>query len=751
MIIDTILNDAEIVETNNSSAREMRISDNAAQIFFKMFTKNTYSNPIGSIVREITSNCFDSHIEANVVKPILLRRGTDSHTRMEYISFIDFGVGMSPDRIKNVYEVLFTSTKQNDNTQIGGFGLGSKSCLAYYRQVGDRVTEQDNSFFVITIYDSKKYTYCIYEGPKTPLINLMHVEECLEGNGTEVRIPVLGKDMYKFETEIVKQLYYFDSIIFEGFENYKITNEFNVLRGKNFVYRGSHYSDTMHICLGKVAYPINYDVLELDSSNYSLPIAIKLEIGDVNVITSREAIDYSEATIKLLVKKMNEAKAEIETLISAQYDNVVTLKDYFNYKANFGKLYLPNNMEMDFGNLYKIANIKLNNFVHGDIPMISDRLMFNNLYRTTLYGKKVGDRNKGIYFDGAYSQLGQDNLYLTGNAYRRKVLKHQYIRSKHETNYLISANPYSKTVNSFAEIFNVERSELSRTDDQGDVQMSEMYIKMLAMVEAYQEIVEEQIPKYEDIVVPETFKTTRLYSVDKENITISMVYRYDVVNRVTMKFTELAKFKGTIIYTDFEKINILKRASDVFEDLFSPRTEVTRSYDKRSGFYDSKNKAKVMFIMVSKANMKRLKQLRDICDVDDIYSRLFYRKADLVQNSYHIGRIFVQYSSLDPFYRSEDFKSIFPEIGAKLTELTNFLHLNQTKQLFKTTSELTLERFFKIDKDKQPAKIMKYFKTITKIDEICKKYSHIFQFINIPNNYGSNPEFSKFIKSIIKI
>ena len=77
-----------------------------------MFTKNIYSNPIGMVVREITSNCYDSHTEAKVNSPVVIRKTFDKLDNSHYISFIDYGVGMSPDRVENIYGVYFKSTKR---------------------------------------------------------------------------------------------------------------------------------------------------------------------------------------------------------------------------------------------------------------------------------------------------------------------------------------------------------------------------------------------------------------------------------------------------------------------------------------------------------------------------------------------------------------------------------------------------------------------------------------------------------------
>ena len=86
---------------STSTERRMTLSKDAENMVFQMFTKNVYSNPIGTIVREITSNCFDSHVEAGVDSPVVIRKFKQDDTT--YIAFIDYGVGMSPDRIYNIY------------------------------------------------------------------------------------------------------------------------------------------------------------------------------------------------------------------------------------------------------------------------------------------------------------------------------------------------------------------------------------------------------------------------------------------------------------------------------------------------------------------------------------------------------------------------------------------------------------------------------------------------------------------------
>lgn len=100
---------------------EASIDESSMTFLFEMMSKSLYSNPIGSIVREITSNCFDSHKEANIDKAVIIDYKTDDEGN--YISFQDFGVGLSTDRMQNIYMKYFSSTKRGDNNLIGGFGL----------------------------------------------------------------------------------------------------------------------------------------------------------------------------------------------------------------------------------------------------------------------------------------------------------------------------------------------------------------------------------------------------------------------------------------------------------------------------------------------------------------------------------------------------------------------------------------------------------------------------------------------------
>jgi len=215
----------------NAKISSMRLSKDAEAKIFEMFTNNIYSDPIGTVVREITSNCFDAHAEQEritgkkVEKPVILKLHEDTLSNKWFLSFIDFGVGMSPDRVENIYGVYFESTKTDNNEEIGGFGLGGKTPLAYNK----------NGFFVITRHNGIEYTYNIVAGKKAPQIILMSQVTTDEENGTEVKIQLNNDyDKQKFASAIHKQLHYFENVYFEGFEEYSIVQN-NYLNYKCFI------------------------------------------------------------------------------------------------------------------------------------------------------------------------------------------------------------------------------------------------------------------------------------------------------------------------------------------------------------------------------------------------------------------------------------------------------------------------------------------------------------------------------------
>ena len=223
-----ILNKEKEIEYKSNSifeGHDAKISEEDLHKLWSML-QDPYKNSIGAIVREITSNCFDSHSEAGVKEAVHVKIGKDDTGW--YWSAEDFGVGISPERMSDIYISYLKSTKENSNNQIGCFGLGSKSPLSY-----------TDLFHIRTRYNGIEYSYILRKGEKTPRLEKLFEEPTTERNGTLIKIYIkngkkysysnLEPEIWRFKEECQKQLCYFENVYFEGCD---INNDYKILEGK---------------------------------------------------------------------------------------------------------------------------------------------------------------------------------------------------------------------------------------------------------------------------------------------------------------------------------------------------------------------------------------------------------------------------------------------------------------------------------------------------------------------------------------
>ena len=275
-----------------------------------------YSNPVGSIVREIASNCLDAHTDAGVDEPPVIRLSDSFSSSQAYVDFIDFGDGMSEDKIENIYGSLYESDKRDSNDKIGAFGIGSKSPLAYC-----------DSYTLVTVHEGTKRQYWVYnhgQGFSITKYDESAAEED-ERSGTKIRVPIHNTfgEISKFKSEIKKQLSFFRKIRIEGFDDIP---DNHILEGENFIVSkwSTETSNSICVCLGGVRYDLRSDLLrdrvrEHLSLSFAdvmdLDIGVKLDIGEVGVTSKREDIKYTDEAIDIIVKRIKNCWDEIQAII----------------------------------------------------------------------------------------------------------------------------------------------------------------------------------------------------------------------------------------------------------------------------------------------------------------------------------------------------------------------------------------------------------------------------------------------------
>ena len=302
---------------------------------------NLYSDPIGSIVREITSNCIDANRERDLKIDGKIPKEEDDNqlywsskqtVGIEYVEkntilgidecimFHDHGCGLSEDRIANVFTTFGASTKRNNNYEIGGFGLGAKSPLAY--------TE---TFYVSSKHNGTETYYMLYRNnDNVPHMDQVYQTSTEEKNGSTVIVPI--KDYYdkrKFRDAISEQLCFFDNILFKGvIEGLgKVTQYYAKDGSKSVIEEKENFLITddgksLDLLVGRVVYPVNWDQLDADEYEYNASICAKFDIGVLDLVPSRESIRYTPKTIAAIDAKLLQIKEDFIKDVSVKYSNI---------------------------------------------------------------------------------------------------------------------------------------------------------------------------------------------------------------------------------------------------------------------------------------------------------------------------------------------------------------------------------------------------------------------------------------------
>jgi hypothetical protein len=184
------------VEVSSSiSSNSCGIAMNAK--VFHALSSGQYQNKIGSVVREISCNAYDSHVDnGNVDEPFEIHLPDAFEP---YWSVRDYGTGLTPEIIDTVYRNYFVSTKDDCNNKIGAFGLGSKTPLCY--------TDQ---FTLTSVTDGVMRAYSVYfDEDGLTRIDLMAEMPTDERQGVEIKVGVRPEDFHTFADEVREQLRFF--------------------------------------------------------------------------------------------------------------------------------------------------------------------------------------------------------------------------------------------------------------------------------------------------------------------------------------------------------------------------------------------------------------------------------------------------------------------------------------------------------------------------------------------------------------
>lgn len=276
---------------------------------FRILVDGIYSDNIGSIARELMSNCWDAHVRRGVLDlPFEVRLPNSLNPTF---SVRDYGCSMEHEFVMRSYSTLFESSKSASNNEVGAFGLGAKVFLAYT----DACT--------LNCWlngEMRAYTITLNEHG-VPTVTLVHRGPSTEKQGTEVTFAVKRDDFQAFSRAVSRASFGFDVLpkIIGG----DITVPSPMHEGKGWrLYQGQGNNGLTQVSVrqGCAVYPTQIS----SGLPYAYQMIVDMPIGTVSVTASREQLAMTHNERQDLIARGESCLREFQTQIQAEYHKLTT-------------------------------------------------------------------------------------------------------------------------------------------------------------------------------------------------------------------------------------------------------------------------------------------------------------------------------------------------------------------------------------------------------------------------------------------
>jgi len=295
------------------------IKESGLSHIFNVLRNQLYSDKVLAVIREYSTNAVDAHIEIGEAdKPISVTLPTQMTPEFKVR---DFGRGLTEEQVAQIYAMYGESTKRGTNEQIGQLGLGSKSAFAY----GD-------NFVINSFVKGIKVTYNAFIDPSdVGQISKIHSEKTDEKDGIEIVIPVKSDDYDEFYRKATTLYKYFKVVPdVRGANQEQLKNDLKrdevVVSKDNWtLVKGNSYA-----IMGNIAYPLDANALNLNwqddrSELISAGVVIDFAIGDLEISASREALQYTDKTKSVIIKKLEDIIKDLPDVLGEKFEECETL------------------------------------------------------------------------------------------------------------------------------------------------------------------------------------------------------------------------------------------------------------------------------------------------------------------------------------------------------------------------------------------------------------------------------------------
>ena len=293
---------------------------------FAILSSKLYTDKIMAPIRELICNAYDAHVAAGVAdKPIEI--GVPSAGSGKF-RVRDFGKGLSPEDMLELYTTYGASTKNLSNDFIGCMGLGSKSPFAY-----------TDTFTAVSRHKGMRYSFScsldngapnITQYPSVPM-------ELGEETGLEVEFPVNAGDYNSFQNKLKYFALFFCGklkfIIEPGMrESYSYDWSTPTKANLEYVHDVAISDEVstrgLHVLMGGVLYDCNTP--EFSPKNFPLTrdqfsavvhaltncgtpgFVIKGKLGCVDIAASREHCELTAKTVNFVLTMLHNYLDHVE-------------------------------------------------------------------------------------------------------------------------------------------------------------------------------------------------------------------------------------------------------------------------------------------------------------------------------------------------------------------------------------------------------------------------------------------------------
>lgn len=494
-------------------------------MIIKLLRDKMYKNKIAAVCREVVSNSRDANREAGrsevpVVVEITNSLGSLVSDEEMYITFQDNGIGISPERMDNIFLKYGGSTKRDTDEYTGGFGIGAKTPFAY-----------SNEFVIVTIVEEKgvrtKYEYqaVISSNGKSEVSRMLLLgsEVTQEQTGTKICVPIKEEDRVTFEKELIFVVSLWEvKPILKGFnqkitlEIIKETNEYILM--KDTKEGDSLYGDKSIIGLiDEIPYLLNADSLKRYSElfwkinnqlrnvskNY---IVLKYNVGEISVSGSREDVEYVEDNLvkfkSSLDKFINDIALNIENFLNSakSYYEACKFGNILRNNQSYYRSARNNDWEVKGWNknfliiLSKLSNLDLDILSYDDDKSfkvfngVKSRATLNlSTYEMHRYKMQNDRMLKQSYYNNSIGTNGEgeESYYLMDLA-KAEPTRNATLKLKHPNGYVILREKQKEEISKYQYengVFKGVTFEKQRKEEQKVLELLGIKLKPYSEVE----------------------------------------------------------------------------------------------------------------------------------------------------------------------------------------------------------------------------------------------------------------------------